>query len=125
MFSVVVEYVASETKVWLHVDPLSVHIPSPNLVRLSTFAMLLIIIRDVLVLQVTSPSASPTNHDLGHVVISSIDLNCHGFTEFLCQERVEYSWMMQLLIGRLTGAVSSLQVRRYIHATTMLPSSAT
>ena len=59
---------------------------------------------------VAKPTRKPTHHQLGHVFINGIDLNCHGLTEFLCAERVEYAWMMQLLVGRITGAVSSLQV---------------
>ena len=47
-------------------------------------------------------------------MINSIDFNCHGFTEYLCQERVEYAWMMQLLVGRVTGVVSPLQVSMLI-----------
>lgn len=85
-----VDYVAAETNVCLHVDPLSVHVPSIETAHPT--------------LAGTAPSR------LGHVVINSIDLNCHGLTEFMCQERVEYAWMIQLLIGRITGAVSPLQL---------------
>ena len=56
------------------------------------------------------PDSRANHHDLGHIFIDGIDLNCHGLTEFLCEERVEYAWMMQLLLGRITGALSALQV---------------
>ena len=87
-----VDYVAMDTVVYLHVDPISVHVPSVE--------------------TVCAPLAATSPCRLGHVVINSIDFNCHGFTEFMCQERVEYAWMMQLLIGRITGAASPLQLMR-------------
>lgn len=65
------------------------------------------------VVQNATPTSKSAHHDLGHIFINGIDLNCHGFTEFLCEERVEYAWMMQLLLGRITGALSSLQVSFY------------
>lgn len=58
----------------------------------------------------TPVAISPSHYEVGHVVLDSVDFNCHGFTEYLCEERVEYAWMMQLVIGRITGAVSSMQV---------------
>ena len=49
-------------------------------------------------------------YELGTLGLTGLDFNCHGFTEFLCQERVEYGWLMQLLVGRITGAVCTEQV---------------
>ena len=63
-------------------------------------------------LQSVPPGGGNSAYELGHAACSGIDLNCHGFTEFMCQERVEYAWLMQLLVGRITGAISSEQVRR-------------
>ena len=83
-----VDYSTLDTIVRVHVDPLSVHVPS---------------------LEEDTPS-SPVSSRLGHVVINAIDFNCHGFTQYLCQERVEYAWLMQLQLGRVVGAVSPLQL---------------
>ena len=49
-------------------------------------------------------------YELGTLGCTGLEFNCHGFTEFLCQDRVEYAWLMQLLVGRITGAVSTEQV---------------
>ena len=81
---------------WLHVDPLTVHVPSivdPTQSGGRGFAQ-----------------GSGTKYELGHVLVGGVAFNCHGFTEYLCQERVEYAWMMQLKIGRITGSVSTRQV---------------
>ena len=63
-----------------------------------------------MVLQVASNNF--TSYEMGHLVLSGIDFRCHGFTEFMCGERVEYAWLMQLAFGRVTGAFSTPQVRR-------------
>ena len=52
-------------------------------------------------------------NELGHVIVSGLSLHCHGFVELLCQERVEYAWLMKLTIQRIAGAVSTLQVRSH------------
>lgn len=58
------------------------------------------------------PAGGDPTYELGHVACSGINFNCHGFTEFMCQERVEYAWLMQLLVERITGAVSTEQVQQ-------------
>ena len=87
--SIMVDYTSSDTKVRLHVDPLSVHVPS------------------------VEAGEETSGFSMGHMVISSVNFNCHGLTEYLCQERVEYAWMMQLLVGRIVGAMSP---RQLLHA---------
>lgn len=47
---------------------------------------------------------------MGHVVLNGIDFRCHGLTEYLYGERVEYAWLMQLFVGRIAGAFSTQQV---------------
>lgn len=47
---------------------------------------------------------------MGHAVLNGVDFRCHGFTEYLYGERVEYAWLMQLIIGRIAGAFSTQQV---------------
>ncbi len=91
MLRVDVDYVASDTIVCVRVDPISVHVPS---------------IENSSIVE----EGGSDSHMLGHVIIQSINFNCHGFTEYMCAERVEYAWMMQLLIGRITGAVSPRQL---------------
>lgn len=39
-----------------------------------------------------------------------MQLNCHGLTEMLCGERVEYAWLMQLQLNRVSAALTTLQV---------------
>ena len=39
------------------------------------------------------------------------DFLCQGFTEFLLQERVEYGWLMKLIVDKIVGNVSVDQVR--------------
>ncbi len=51
-------------------------------------------------------------NELGHLVVSGLSLRCHGFTELLCAERVEYAWLIHLSMARITGTVSTLQVER-------------
>ena len=53
---------------------------------------------------------SDSQYDMGHVVLNGIDFRCHGLTEYLYQERVEYAWLMQLCVGRIAGAASTQQV---------------
>ena len=65
-----------------------------------------------MVLQVASNNF--TSYEMGHLVLSGIDFRCHGFTEFMCGERVEYAWLMQLAFGRITGAFSTPQVRQSV-----------
>ena len=48
--------------------------------------------------------------ELGHVVCGGLQLNCHGLTEILLRERVEYAWLMQLQVHRITAALSTAQV---------------
>ena len=63
--------------------------------------------------QVPSPGsgvADDAGYELGHLACTGFAFSCHGLTDYLCQERVEYGWMMQLQVGRITGAVSSQQV---------------
>ena len=50
-------------------------------------------------------------NELGHVIVSGLSLQAHGFIELLCQERVEYAWLMKLTIQRIAGTVSTLQVK--------------
>ena len=57
-----------------------------------------------------SQSAGSPGYEMGNVACTGLDLNCHGFTEFMCEERVEYAWLMQLQVGRIMGGVSSEQV---------------
>ena len=56
-----------------------------------------------------SASCDP-EYSLGHASCSGVDFLCHGFTEFLLQERVEYGWLMKLIIGKIAGNVSVDQV---------------
>ena len=51
-----------------------------------------------------------SDYNLGYLVLSSVDFRCHGFTELLLMERVEYAWMMKLDIGEIVGTVSAQQV---------------
>ena len=44
------------------------------------------------------------------MIVSGVSLRCHGFTELLCEERVEYAWLINLTIKRIAGTVSTLQV---------------
>ena len=61
---------------------------------------------------VTQPSGVPgAAPELGHVACGGLQLNCHGFTEMLCGERVEYAWLMQLQLHRISAALTTLQVR--------------
>lgn len=53
---------------------------------------------------------SDSQYDLGHILLNGVDFRCHGLTDYLCQERVEYAWLMQLTIGRIAGAFSTQQV---------------
>ena len=48
--------------------------------------------------------------ELGHIAFQGLNFNCHGLTEMMCGERVEYAWLMQLQLHRITGALSTLQV---------------
>ena len=48
--------------------------------------------------------------ELGHIVCGGLQLNCHGLTEMLCGERVEYAWLMQLQLSRITAALTTSQV---------------
>lgn len=48
--------------------------------------------------------------NLGHAVVSGLEFSCHGFTEFMLQERVEYAWMMRLNLGKIFGSASVEQV---------------
>ena len=54
---------------------------------------------------------SDSQYTMGHLVLNGVDFRCHGLTEFLYQERVEYAWLMQLCVGRIAGAFSTQQVR--------------
>ena len=54
---------------------------------------------------------SDSQYTMGHVVLNGVDFRCHGLTEYLYGERVEYAWLMQLAIGRIAGAFSTQQVR--------------
>ena len=44
------------------------------------------------------------------MALSGVKFTCHGFTEFLLKERVEYAWMMKLDIGKIAGCISGDQV---------------
>jgi hypothetical protein len=83
-FTVYVEYKRNEIIVKLNVEPVTIHLPSLG--------------------------SSPNEYSLGHVALSSIQFTCHGFTEFLLKERVEYAWMMKLDVGKIAGSVSGEQV---------------
>lgn len=48
--------------------------------------------------------------EVGHVVCGGLQLNCHGLTEMLLGERVEYAWLMQFQINKITAALSTAQV---------------
>ena len=50
--------------------------------------------------------------EMGHVLCGGLQLNCHGLTEMLLGERVEYAWLMQLDVHQVTGVVSTSQVCR-------------
>ena len=54
---------------------------------------------------------SDSQFEMGHAVLNGVDFRCHGFTEYLYGERVEYAWLMQLVVGRIGGAFSTQQVR--------------
>ena len=54
---------------------------------------------------------SDSQYTMGHAVLNGVDFRCHGLTEYLHQERVEYAWLMQLHVGRIAGAFSTQQVR--------------
>lgn len=56
------------------------------------------------------PTAEP-DYSLGYVSSTGVDFLCQGFTEFLLQERVEYGWLMKLVVGKIAGTVSVEQVR--------------
>ena len=49
--------------------------------------------------------------EVGHVLCGGLQLNCHGLTEMLLGERVEYAWLMQLQVNKITAALSTAQVR--------------
>lgn len=55
-------------------------------------------------------ASCPPICELGNIACTGLELKCDGFTEFFCQERVEYAWLMQLVVGRITGTVSTEQV---------------
>lgn len=58
-----------------------------------------------------SNQVSDSQYAMGHVVLNGVDFRCHGLTEYLYGERVEYAWLMQLAMGRIAGAFSTQQVR--------------
>lgn len=48
--------------------------------------------------------------EIGHVVCRGLSLNCHGLTDMLVGERVEYAWLMQLDLQKITASFSTAQV---------------
>jgi hypothetical protein len=78
-----VDYTAADTKAFLHICPFTVLIPS---------------------------WPSQQGSELGHIACGGIQLNCHGLTEMLCRERVEYAWLMQLQLHRISAALTTLQL---------------
>lgn len=58
---------------------------------------------------------------LGQLTIPRIVFQGHGLNETLCQERVEYAWLMDLNVGCIEGAIATEQVvSEYISIHTML-----
>ena len=103
LLKIYVEYLDHETKVWLRVAPATVHIPA--------MVSLLYASHSVHVpFPFPIPQVSDSQYDMGHVVLNGVDFRCHGLTEHLYQERVEYAWLMQLHVGRIAGAFSTQQV---------------
>ena len=52
-------------------------------------------------------------HKLGVVALSGVTFCCHGLTEILLKERVEYAWMMKLNIGDVLASVSLNEVHKF------------
>ena len=63
---------------------------------------------------------SDSQYEMGHAVLNGVDFRCHGFTEYLYGERVEYAWLMQLVIGRIAGAFSTQQVSEGVREATCI-----
>ena len=68
-----------------------------------------------LTIQTTSTGSvtGDPEYSLGHVSCNGADFLCQGFTEFLLQERVEYGWLMKLIVDKIAGNVSVDQVHMY------------
>ncbi|XP_019853101.1 PREDICTED: uncharacterized protein KIAA1109-like isoform X3 [Amphimedon queenslandica] len=86
--SVYVEYKRQETIVKLTVDPITVHLPF---------------------------LVDGKEHKLGVVALSGVTFCCHGLTEILLKERVEYAWMMKLNIGAVSASVSLNELFPVVH----------
>lgn len=57
-----------------------------------------------------SGGSNSQEYSLGHLVLSGLNFTCHGLTEFMLKERVEYAWMMKLDLGKIVGSISGEQV---------------
>jgi hypothetical protein len=81
--AILLYYTETDTKIYLHATPFTVLIPS-------------------------WPSSNAA--EVGHVLCGGLQLNCHGLTEMLLGERVEYAWLMQLQVNKITAALSTAQL---------------
>lgn len=48
------------------------------------------------------------------MALSGVTFSCHGLTEILLKERVEYAWMMKLNIGVVSASVSLNEVHMFL-----------